>query len=337
MISRLTSRIPVRAFALVVILAAAGYSPRGAAELDLDRVFEPVIALEARVPGDARSADTLGTVRGGTGIIIDGSGLVLTIGYLIMEAVEVDLLPNGLGGGRLPADVVAWDQNTGLGLVRSRQPLAAAPMPLGESAPLRSGDAVIAVSWERMDGLLPAVVVERRVYAGYWEYLLEDAIFVAPIHPGFPGAALIDLQGRLVGIGGFALSDEVDEDEVVGSVFVPIDALKPVLAELLLDGRPSELRPWIGLYCEEAGGVLRVRRVPAYGPAARAGVQAGDRVVSVAGTRVVSLEDFYRRLWSSVRPGERVLLGLQRGGEPFSMEVKAGDRYSTLRLNYLPR
>lgn len=337
MFSKLTSRVPLRAFALAVILAAVGYSPRGAAELDLDRVLAPVIALEARVPGDARTAATLGTVRGGTGVVIDGSGLVLTIGYLIMEAVEVDLLPNGLGGGRLPADVVAWDQNTGLGLVRSRQPLDAAPMPLGESAPLRSGDAVIAVSWEGMAGLLPAVVVERRVYAGYWEYLLEDAIFVAPIHPGFPGAALIDLQGRLVGIGGFALSDEVDEDEVVGSVFVPIDALKPVLAELLLDGRPSELRPWIGLYCEEDGGVLRVRRVPSYGPAARAGVQAGDQVVSVAGTRVVSLEDFYRRLWSSVRPGERVLLGLERDGEPISMEVKAEDRYSNLRLDYPPR
>lgn len=313
-------------------LQAAISTTLSAAELDLDVVLEPVIALEARIPDDARSAQTLGTVRGGTGVLIDGSGLVLTIGYLIMEASEIDLIPDGLNGRRVPADVVAWDQATGIGLVRAREPLGVAPMPLGNSAPLRPGDAVITVSWERLAGLVPAVVVQRRVYTGYWEYLLEDAIFVAPIHPAFPGAALIDLEGRLAGIGGFALTDEVDEDEVFGTVFVPIDVLKSVLADLLLDGRSPVRRPWLGLYCEVIDGGLRVRRLPDYGPAALAGVKVGDRVLAVNGTQVRTLEDLYRNIWASVRPGERVTLELERNGVPIQREVNSIDRYELLRL-----
>ncbi|MDX1513938.1 MAG: S1C family serine protease [Gammaproteobacteria bacterium] len=319
------------------VFAAAPFSGTAAAELDLDAVMAPVIALEARIPDDARTAPTLGTVRGGTGIVIDGAGLVLTIGYLIMEAAEVDLIPDGLGGGRVPADVVAWDQGTGLGLVRARRPLDIRPMAFGDSGGLESGDAVIGISWERSGGLVPSVVVERRNYAGYWEYLLENALFVAPIHPAFPGAALVDLDGRLVGVGGFALTDEVDEDEVVGTVFVPIDALKPVLAELLLFGRSAESRPWIGLYCQETDAGLTVRRVPAYGPAARAGIRAGDRVRSVAGTEVNSLEALYRRLWASARPGEPVTLRLERDEKIIELAVEAGDRYTHLRLHYLAK
>lgn len=327
-------RVLIFSFALYAVFAPAESS---AAELDLDAVLAPVIALEARIPDDARSAQTLGAVRGGTGVLIDGSGLVLTIGYLILEATGVDLMPNGLGGGRVPADVVAWDHVTGLGLVRSREPLGITPMPLGDSAPLRSGDAVIAASWERFAGMLPAVVVERRVYTGYWEYLLEDALFVAPMHPGFPGAALIDLEGRLTGIGGFALSDEVDHDEVAGTVFVPIDALKPVLADLLLEGRSADARPWLGLYCEEGDGGLQVRRLPDYGPAFRAGVRPGDRLLAVDGMPVKTLEDFYRRVWGSVRPGDRVSLELRRDAKTVEVEIEAADRYAFLRLNSLSR
>lgn len=327
-------RILIFSLTLYAVLTPAESS---AAELDMDAVLAPVIALEARIPDDARSAQTLGAVRGGTGVLIDGSGLVLTIGYLILEATGVDLMPNGLGGGRVPADVVAWDHVTGLGLVRSREPLGITPMPLGDSAPLRSGDAVIAASWERFAGMLPAVVVERRVYTGYWEYLLEDALFVAPMHPGFPGAALIDLEGRLAGIGGFALSDEVDHDEVAGTVFVPIDALKPVLADLLLEGRSADARPWLGLYCEEGEDGLRVRHLPDYGPAFRAGVRPGDRLLAVEGMPVKTLEDFYRRVWDSVRPGDRVSLELRRDAKTMEVEIEAADRYAFLRLNYLSR
>jgi S1-C subfamily serine protease len=320
-------------FASIASVATALPAQAAGGALDLDAVLAPVIALEARIPEHARTASSLGTVRGGTGVVIDAAGLVLTIGYLILEAGSVDLLPEGLSGPRLPADVVAWDQNTGLGLGRSRVPLDIAPMPLGESAALRAGDAAIAASWEGSAGMIPAVVVERRVYTGYWEYLLDDALYVAPIHPSFPGAALIGLDGRLAGIGGFALTDSVDEDEVVGTVFVPVDALKPVLADLLLDGRSPPPRPWLGLYCEEFAGGLRVRRLPAEGPASRAGIRLQDRLLTVSGTPVTTLNSFYRTLWSTARPGDRVALELRRGEESISVEVEAIDRYQYLRLD----
>ena len=327
-----------RKYRIAIVIAAfltLAASENGfAQELDVDALLAPVIALEAHIPEHARSAQTLGMLRGGTGVLIDGAGLVLTIGYLILEASSVELLPHGLRGKRVPADVVAWDQVTGLGLVRSREPLGIAPMSLGESAPLGINDAVVAVSWDHRDGMLPAFIVDRRAYTGYWEYLLEDALYVAPIHPAFPGAALIGLDGNLVGIGGFAHFDSVEEEEVADSVFVPIDALKPVLADLLLDGRSPERRPWLGLYCDEIDGGLRVRRLPANGPAAKAGVQVGDQLLTVANTRVPTLDAFYRRLWSTARPGDRVTLELRRDDVPINVEVEAIDRHEYLRLGF---
>jgi S1-C subfamily serine protease len=322
--------------AMAALIAAVLPIRASCAPLDLDKVLAPVIALEARIPEDARSAATLGTIRGGTGVIIDGTGLVLTIGYLILEAASVDLLPNGIAGGRIPADVVAWDQITGLGLVRSRQPLGIAPMPLATSATLGAGDAAVAVSWERIDGMLPAVVVERRAYAGFWEYMIEDALYVSPSHPAFPGAALVTLDGKLAGIGGFANTDTEDEFAIAGSVFVPIDALKPVLADLLLTGRSSQTRGWLGLYCEEIDGALRVHRVPADGPALQAGVQPGDNVVAVDGTPVSTLPDFYRRLWTTTRPGDRVAVELDRDGDSFTVEIEAIDRYERYDMGRRP-
>jgi S1-C subfamily serine protease len=318
--------------ALAALLAAFLAPPTFPATLDLDKALAPIIALEAHIPQNARSADTLGTVRGGTGIVIDATGLVLTVGYLILEADAVDLLPNGLAGERVPGDVVAWDQVTGLGLVRSRRPLGIAPMPLGSSADVAAGDAAVAVSWERVDGMLPAVVVERRAYAGFWEYMVEDALYVSPSHPAFPGAALLSLDGELTGIGGFAQTDFDDEYAITGTVFIPVDALKPVLADLLLTGRSSQSRGWIGLYCEEIDGALRVRRVPADGPALRAGVQSGDYVLAVGGTPVSTLADFYRHLWATTGPGDRIAVELKRGADSFTVEIEATDRYE----RYIP-
>lgn len=321
--------------AALTLLTATGFGPAAAGELDLERILAPVIALEARIPDGARSATTLGTVRGGTGVVIDGAGLVVTIGYLILEAESVELLPGGLGGERIPAQVVAWDHATGLGLVRSTRPLEVAPMSLGESSALAVDDAVIAASWTRQAGMLPAVITDRGTYTGYWEYLLENALYVSPIHPAFPGAALIGLDGKLVGIGGFAHFDSGEEEEIAGTVFIPIDTLKPILAELLLDGRSSVRRPWLGLYCEEIDGGLRVRRVPADGPAKKAGVRHGDRLIALAGTPVVSLEDFYRRLWSMVRPGDKVSIEIERDGAIFAVEIVSIDRYERLDSPFL--
>lgn len=326
-----TQQTVVLGLGLAAVLGVASAAQAAEPKLDLDALLAPVLALEATIPPGARSAATLGTVRGGTGVLIDASGLVLTVGYLVMEADAVELLPDGLHGPRLPADVVAWDPITGLGLVRAREPLDITPMPLGDSARLARDDAVIAASWDREHGVVPAIVVDRRTYAGYWEYLLEDALYVAPSHPAFPGAALIALDGTLAGIGAFAHVDAMDDGEVSGVVFIPVDALKPVLADLLLSGRSAERRPWLGLYCEESAGGLRVLRLPGDGPASRAGVEPGDRVLSVAGIPVTTLPGLYRTLWRTTRPGDRVSLGLERGTRSLEVEIVAMDRHRYLR------
>ena len=326
----MTNEVTVKATALLLAAAflIALLAPRAAgAELDLDKVLAPIIALEAHIPDTAHSADTLGTVRGGTGVIIDSAGLVVTVGYLLLEADSVDLLPNGLHGERVPADVLAWDYVTGLGLVRSRQALEIAPMPLGTSADLAAGDAAIAVDWQRNGGLLPAVVYERGIYAGYWEYMIDEALYVSPSHPGFPGAALVSLDGKLAGIGAFAATDPVDEYALAGTVFIPIDLLAPVLADLMLAGHSSKSRAWLGLYCEEFDGALRVRRLPEDGPAIAVGIRPGDFLLAVGSTPVTTLPDFYRNLWATTHAGDRVSVALQRGTETFTVEIEAMDRY----------
>lgn len=328
------ARALVHGLALAALLFGR---PAAAQTLDLDTVLAPVVALEARIPEDARSADTLGTVRGGTGIVIDGTGLVVTVGYLILDASTVEVLPEGLGGPRVAGQVIAWDHATGLGLVRAPALAGTRPMPLGESGRIGADDAVIAVSWTRAEGLLPALVVDRREYAGYWEYLLEDALYVSPIHPAFPGAALVGLDGRLLGIGAFAHVDEGEEQDIAGTVYIPVDTLKSVLAELLLDGRSGHRRPWIGLYCEEVDGTLRVMRVPDDGPAARVGIRPGDGVVEVDGRPVASLAALYRALWSAIGPGETVSLTLERDGAPYTARVEAIDRHELLPAGFAAR
>ena len=204
-------------------------------------------------------------------------------------------------------------------------------MPLAKSATLAAGDAAIAVSWERVDGMLPAVIVERRVYAGFWEYMIDDALFVSPGHPAFPGAALITLDGELAGIGGFAATDPEEAYAVAGTVFVPVDSLEPVLPDLLLTGRSSQTRGGLGLYCEEIDGALRVLRVPSDGPALVAGIRPGDHVVAIDGVPVNTLPDLYRHLWTTTRPGDRVTVELERDARTFTVEVMAMDRYDRYR------
>jgi S1-C subfamily serine protease len=324
---------------MMVGALALAAAPDARAELDIEAILAPLIALEARIPEDATSAKTLGTERGGTGIVIDAAGLVVTVGYLLLEAETVELLPQGPGGPRIPADVVAWDQRSGLGLVRARVALGIPPMPLGRSATVHRDDAVLAASWEREASLVPSYVADRRAFAGYWEYLLDDAIYVSPIHPAFAGAALIGLDGRLVGIGAFAQLEPIEEMDAMHGVFIPVDLLTTTLADLLLDGRVSDPpRPWLGLYCNEGKTGLSVLRLAEGGPAALAGIRPRDEVVAVEGVPVTTLEGLYRRLWSVAAPGDRVAVAIRRDGLALVAEVETVDRYEFLarRRRWVP-
>ena len=324
----------IAALALSCALAVAGARP-ATAQPDLMSLLSAVVAVEARVPDDARTVETLGDERLGTGIVIDGEGLVVTIGYLVLEATGVWVRTGG--GQRVPADVLAYDHETGFGLLRAQAPLdRVVPMALGDSATLSEGTPAVVAAFGRPPSLRPVRTVSRRDFAGYWEYLLEDAIFTSPPHRLFGGAALISTGGRLVGVGSLIVPDAAREEILSpGNMFVPVARLKAVLADLIVSGRSAAPpRPWLGIYAgEDERGAVVVRRLAEEGPALAAGIEPGDVIVSAGPDRVHGLADFYRKLWKGRGPGDRVTLAVERNGELREVEVLCGDRYRWLRLS----
>ncbi|HEX6111085.1 MAG TPA: S1C family serine protease [Geminicoccaceae bacterium] len=330
-LSRLRRVPALRAVVLPLVFVIAAHAG-GAPAATLDSL-EGVVQITAYVPQEARTASTLGTERLGTGVVIDDNGLILTIGYLILEAAEIEI--DGAGPEPIPASIVAYDHESGFGLVRAQSPLELKPIPIGASANVRNRQPLLVVS---RTGDLDAVgvyVVDRRDFAGYWEYLLEDAIFTAPPHAQFGGAALIDEAGRLVGIGSLLVNDAgFSGRPIPGNMFVPIDHLKPIMGDLLTRGRRADPgRPWLGVSLEEHKGRVFVTRVSPDGPAAAAGIAPDDVILGIDGGQVHGLMDFYRKLWSRGEAGIEVPLDVLQGMQVQPVLVKSGDRYRYLRLN----
>jgi S1-C subfamily serine protease len=316
--------------ALVVALL-----PGPAFATDMARILSAVVGLRAEVPEEARTAEGLGTQRTGSGVVIDARGLVLTVGYLVMEATHITVSARPGQDPDVPADFLAYDHATGLGLARAREPLDVTPMALGDSDATAVGSPVIVASYGGASHARPALLVDRREFAGYWEYLLEGALFTSPPHPLFGGAALIDVDGALIGIGSLMVNDARKGDEpVLGNMFIPVNALKPILGELLTTGRgPGPWRPWLGLHCEALDARVVVRRVSPDGPSERAGVMAGAIVTAVNDAPVRSLAGFYRAVWASGDAGATVRLTLLTpDGDLRDVAVESADRYGYLRL-----
>jgi serine protease Do len=282
-----------------------------------------VVKLRSRAVADARSAATLGTQREGTGIVIDASGLVLTIGYLVLEAETVEL--STADGTTFPATVVGYDAASGVGLVRAFGPLPIKPVEVGNSSRLAAREPVLIVGF---DGVAPAYVVSRRRFVGYWEYLLEDAIYTAPATVNWQGAALLDRERRLVGVGSLAIPDSVGPGSAVpGNLFVPIDQLKPVLGDLVARGRPAgPARPWLGVSTQDAEGNVIVTRLASESPADKAPLRIGDVIVAVGGQTIRGQADFYTRLWASGAAGREIVLDVLRDGSIQRVTVKSIDR-----------
>ena len=317
-------------FAAVLLVALAGFARLAAAG-----PLDAVVGVRAVIPADARTAPVLGTARAGSGVVIDDAGLVLTIGYLILEAIEADIL---LPGARVvPAEVVAYDYETGFGLLRALVPLEIEPIALGGSAALSADTEVLVAGFSGFGGpgaVAGAHVVSRRDFAGYWEYLLPEAIFTAPPHQAFGGAALLGSDGKLLGIGSLAVGDAAAPQRFSpGNMFVPIDALKPILDDMIALGRSRRPpRPWLGLYSEDLNGRVFVNRVASYGPAAKAGVTANSVIVAVKGAPVRDLADFYRKLWALGPAGVEVPLTLMTSEGIQETTIRSADRYDFLKI-----
>ncbi|MBM3517802.1 MAG: serine protease [Alphaproteobacteria bacterium] len=309
----------------------AGRVTPDAPPVGLAAILAAVLTISAHVPSSARTAEALGTQREGTGIVIDEDGLVLTIGYLIVEAETVSLLTGH--GVRVPAHVVGYDHETGFGLVRANRPLDVAPLAIGDSDLLLRREPVVLVSAGGPGAVTGGHVVSRREFAGYWEYLLPNAIFTTPPHDNWAGAALIGRDGKLAGVGSLMVNNALPEDRPLpGNMFVPISALAPVLGDLVAHGRPlRRQRPWLGLFAAESLGRLVVTRVSPDAPAEAAGVRAGDVVLSVGGAPVNSLREFLRRLWSMGDAGVDVQLSVLSETAVREVTVRSGSRLDYLQ------
>jgi S1-C subfamily serine protease len=298
--------------------------------LDFNSISRSVTKLRAVIPEDAFTASILGSERIGNGIVIESTGLILTIGYLMTEATDVWL--TGPDGREVAAHPLAYDQVTGFGLILPLQKLDLPPISWGSSSELRAGSEVHVLSAKDFAPPQNALVLARREFAGAWEYLLEEAIFTAPAHPHWSGAALVDRTGALVGLGSLLVRELIDGEESNANMFVPIDLLKPILESLKSTGRVDrQPRPWLGVYAVELAGKVYVTGVVEGGPAQGADIREGDVISEVAQHEVGTLPDFYRRVWAVGPAGTGVPLTTMRGATQIHLNVRSVDRGELLK------
>jgi len=297
----------------------------------LARANAAVVGVRSTAVDEAGSIDTLGRDRRGSGVLIDADGLVLTIGYLILEADRVDIVVEG--ERTVPARVVAYDLASGFGLLQALAPVRVAPVALGRSAGL-NGDEPLVIASGGADGELSlARMVSQRPFSGYWEYHIDGALFTVPPRTDHSGAGLFNLDGELIGIGSLVVMDALGPSggRMPGNMFVPIDLLKPILGELRSQGASRDsTRAWLGMNCVETGDGVQVVRVTRNSPAEKAGLQPGDQIVSIDDASVAALETLYKTLWRDGAERE-VTLVIRRDGQMRTLKLQSLDRMKTLR------
>ena len=306
----------------------------GAFKFDLNACLSSVVALEATVSDDASTAGALGTNRIGNGVVIDAEGLVLTIGYLITEADEV-ILTTG-DGRRVQAHVLGVDSATGFGLVYALEPLNLPALPLGDSRSVDKDETVLVAGAGGRDHALAGVLLARAPFAGYWEYYLDEALFVGPAHPHWSGAALVNGAGELVGVGSLYVEQRAAEGDVQPlNLFVPAELLRPILADLKAGRQARAPRPWIGVIAQEVDSVVVVLDVSDGGPADKAGLEQGDVIRAIGGEKVTDLAGFYRLLWALGPPGVTARVIVQRDQQMLSIDVETIDRSTRMKKHRL--
>jgi serine protease Do len=326
-----------QAFVLVLgtcgfALAATPPQPGAQAMIEaLTRANAAVVGVQVTAAQGARSAETLGRRREGSGVVIGPDGLILTIGYLMLEADTIQVVTQD--ERTVPARAVAYDLATGFGLVKPLLPLrGVSPVPLGSHNDVATGQAVIVASGGADADIGTTRVVSKRSFSGYWEYHIDAAIFTSPPFPSHSGAPLFNQRGELIGIGSLFVTDALGEaPRIPGNMFVPVDLLKPILAEMQQTGTSRlSRRPWLGLTSAEQSGRVQVVRVAAGSPAQAGGIAAGDVILAIDGAGVATLEEFYKRLWLHANPDDEVSLTVLQGAQLKTITLRAVDRMTTM-------
>jgi serine protease Do len=301
------------------------------ASRSLQRAQAAVVGVQVIAVDGARSASTLGRVREGSGVVIGRDGLVLTIGYLVLEAEQVQIVTDD--GQVIPARSIGYDVATGFGLLQALAPLRIDAVPLGRSDSLKQREGLMIASGGENGAVSAAWLVSKRAFSGYWEYHIPGALFTTPPRRDHSGAGLFNIRGELVGIGSLIVADAAGGDErLPGNMFVPIDLLAPIFDELLRAGTStSSRRAWIGVNCVEHEGAVRIVRVNDDSPADVAGLQAGDHILRIDGNDVHALEELWTKLWGGGAPEREVVLEIRRNGEAQTVRVFSVDRMKTLK------
>ena len=300
-------------------------------DYDLDRALACVVGLHSTVPPDAFTAETLGTERAGNGVFIRRNGLALTVGYLITEADTIWITLND--GRSVPGHVLGYDQETGFGLVQALAKLDVPALTIGESSTTTIGDRVVVGGFGGRQRSVAARIVAKQEFAGYWEYVLDEAIFTSPSHPNWGGTALIGPSGDLIGVGSLQLQQSGEKGKAQNiNMMIPIDLLKPIIDDLMKFGRRNvPPRPWLGLYATEVENRLVIVGLADRGPAKKADLRTGDIVLSVAGKDVDDLAGFFRRIWAQGQAGVEVPMTVYRDGETMELRVKSSERNRFLK------
>lgn len=298
---------------------------------DMDAALACVVSLRSQIPEDALTASVLGTERAGHGVVIADDGLVVTIGYLITEAESLWITTNA--GVTVPGHVVGYDQETGFALVQALQPMGSPSMALGDSGAIQVSDELITAGYGGLDHAIKTILIAKREFAGYWEYVLDEALFTAPPHPNWGGAALISEDGELLGIGSLLVQQIGEGGQQSGAnMIIPIDLLKPILDDLRMYGkRNGATRPWMGFLVQEVSHHLVVSGIYDDCPADVAGLQVGDVIREVEGEPISGLAELFRRIWRTGEAGVDISLTIMRHRESMSITVHSADRDSCLK------
>jgi S1-C subfamily serine protease len=328
----LSARRVAGALAFATVSSAHAAAPPAGDIEAVTRALDAVVGVHVTAAEDARSADTLGRERSGSGVVIGPDGLVLTIGYLIVEADSIRITTHDQRV--VPARAVGYDPATGFGLVRAVLPLAdIRPATLGTVSGVPPRTPLLAVTGGPGGGVSLTRLLGLRPFSGYWEYHIESALFTSPPLRNHSGAPLFNARGEVLGIGSLFVGNAAGgEQPLPGNMFVPVDLLKPILAEMQQTGSTrSSRRPWLGLSSSDQDGRVQILRVNPEGPARAAGLAPGDVVLAIDGEKVETLEGFYKKLWARPDPESEVLLTVLHGADIRQVTVKATDRMKTLR------
>jgi serine protease Do len=301
----------------------------------LSKAQAAVVGVQVLAAEGARSAQTLGQARSGSGVVIGADGLIVTIGYLILEADQIQIVT--ADKKTVPARVVAYDLATGFGLIRPVLPLRGiSPVALGGTKDIKTGEPLMASTGASRDedaDVNMTQLVSKRPFSGYWEYHIDGALFTSPPMQNHSGAPLFNQKGELLGIGSLFVMDAIGQNvRLPGNMFVPVDLLKPIMNEMLQTGSSSlSKRPWLGLTSAEQGGRVQIVRVNADSPAQAAGLQVGDVILAVDDAKVASLETFYKKVWDRAAPDSEIKLTVLQGADLKTITLKAVDRMSTMK------